>query len=204
MLPLHPILTALESCQISAADFIVVLLTHPAYKSHPTANHLVANAEMVFKALMGHPTAHNKILDQCFHIVEESYLQEIQDLASEDSGSHFGAASATIQQLEEFRVEEMARTMEIHAPRIWNMLESLLQAKQQRGKSSELKSAESLDQDREDLWTHTADALWNEVDEVDLPETWSYMEHRLCKCLDCGERRYRSRGRSIRRYRCHE
>ncbi|KAH0834264.1 hypothetical protein J3R83DRAFT_11620 [Lanmaoa asiatica] len=168
MLPLHPILTALESCQISAADFIVVLLTHPAYKSHPTANHLVANAEMVFKALMGHPTAHNKILDQCFHIVEESYLQEIQDLASEDSGSHFGAASATIQQLEEFRVEEMARTMEIHAPRIWNMLESLLQAKQQRGKSSELKSAKSLDQDREDLWTHTADALWNEVDEVDL------------------------------------
>ncbi|KAG6371291.1 hypothetical protein JVT61DRAFT_9760 [Boletus reticuloceps] len=169
MLPLHPILDALDSCQISAADFVVVLLTHPAYRSHPIADNLVANAEIVFKALMRHPTAHTKVMDQCFHIVEETYLEEIQHLASTDSGSHFGAASATIQQLEEFRVEETAHTMEIHAPRTWNMLGSLLRAKQWPGKLSESRSFESLDQDREDLWTDSAaDALWNEVDEIDL------------------------------------
>ncbi|KAG6370624.1 hypothetical protein JVT61DRAFT_11250 [Boletus reticuloceps] len=168
MTSLHPVLSALESSQLHATDFFVTLLTHPAYQNHSMVNDLVTNAETIIKTFMQHPVIHSKIIDQCFHIVEETYLREIRNLAAGDSGSHFGAANATVQQLEEFCIDGMAHTMETRAPRLWNMLESLLQEKQQRQGLGESRSMENIDQDDEDQPSDTADFVWNEINEIDL------------------------------------
>ncbi|KAF8430436.1 hypothetical protein L210DRAFT_3322112, partial [Boletus edulis BED1] len=126
MHPVTPVLDALESCQITVADFIVALLTEPGYKTQPMVIDLLANATTIFDAFMQHPATHDVIRNQCFTVAEDTYLWELRDLVSKDSSSHFGAANTTVQQLEEFHIDNMAHTMKSHAPRMWCLFDCLL------------------------------------------------------------------------------
>ncbi|KAF8120000.1 hypothetical protein EV363DRAFT_1408618 [Boletus edulis] len=167
--PSHsPLLDALENGPINVAEFVVALLTNPAYEGHPVVADLGTHAEKIFGAFLQHSATHGKFIQQSFAVVEEAYLQEVRALASEDSGSHFGAATATVQQLEEFDVEEMAHTMETRAPRMWHMLESVLLTRHERQGLGIAGSMGSIDQSGEDESTESADDYWNQVEEIDL------------------------------------
>lgn len=92
MHPVTPVLDTLENCQISTVDFIVALLTEPEYENQPIVLNLLMNTTTIFNAFMQDPATHNMIKEQCFIVAKDIYVQELQNLVSEDSSSHFGAA----------------------------------------------------------------------------------------------------------------
>ncbi|KIK71791.1 hypothetical protein PAXRUDRAFT_91755, partial [Paxillus rubicundulus Ve08.2h10] len=57
-----------------------------------------------------------KLLQCSTKFVQDSYLRELQEVASKDSSWHFGALSATTKQLKEFDIEDMAQDIVSQAP----------------------------------------------------------------------------------------
>ncbi|KAI6037241.1 hypothetical protein PISMIDRAFT_47220, partial [Pisolithus microcarpus 441] len=126
MPPLDIVFEALDRCQISVAHFITMLLTHQEYEDHRFVVDLVEHSTEVFNVFLQHPASRVQFTQQSMGVVENTYLQELSYLASEDNGSHFQASSTSTEQLENFRVTTMARKMEADAPNWWRLLGTLL------------------------------------------------------------------------------
>ncbi|KAI5992687.1 hypothetical protein EDD15DRAFT_2167822 [Pisolithus albus] len=105
MLPLHIVFDALDQCQISVAGLIVTLLTCPQYENHPLVVELVERCGEVFNAFLYHPAGRHQLAPHSFRMVENTYLQELRSLASEDNGWHFRASSTSTKQLEDFSLQ---------------------------------------------------------------------------------------------------
>ena len=54
------------------------------------------------------------------------YKHELTELVRPDNGAHFNAASVSAEQLESFRVDNMAAGMAQIAPCLWDLLDVLL------------------------------------------------------------------------------
>jgi hypothetical protein len=103
------------------------------------------------------------------HLVQGIYTAEVCRLASEDSGSHFGASSATTEQLEQFSVKDMAQGMIHSAPELWALLGTLLGG----GKKYLLPVSDKVDGDGDTVMDDSQnsednDSYWDQVDAVDL------------------------------------
>ncbi|KIJ58556.1 hypothetical protein HYDPIDRAFT_68993, partial [Hydnomerulius pinastri MD-312] len=120
------VIETLERCQITASQFVLSILTHRQYNDHPVVKDLLLHSPNILSAFLKHPSNDDKLLQCSAELIRNSYLRELRDIASEESGWHFGASSATTKQLEEFSIEEMARDMERHAPGLWDLLGILL------------------------------------------------------------------------------
>ncbi|KAG2030933.1 hypothetical protein BDR03DRAFT_877169, partial [Suillus americanus] len=90
---------------------------------------------------------------------------EIHNLTAKDNRTHFDVMHTTVEQLEDFRMAELARIMEKSAPATWDLLESMLS----RGTQSKVAIRtdrdgdvimENIDSDKE--------ACWEEIGEGDL------------------------------------
>ncbi|KIK32388.1 hypothetical protein CY34DRAFT_110984 [Suillus luteus UH-Slu-Lm8-n1] len=81
-------------------------------------------------------------------------------MAAEENGSHFGASSANMQQLEEFSIEETAQTMKSNAPGLWGLLGTLL------GKDERLGSNEDVVMS--DAEEAVDDYYWDQVEAIEL------------------------------------
>ncbi|KAI5995603.1 hypothetical protein EDD15DRAFT_2141006, partial [Pisolithus albus] len=117
---------ALDRCQISLAQFITTLLTRQEYQDHRFVVNLLEHSNEVLDAFLQHPASRDQFTQRFFGVVENTYLQELCCLASEDSGSHFRASSTSTEQLENFSLTAMAQEMEAGAPRWWGLLGTLL------------------------------------------------------------------------------
>ncbi|KIJ14140.1 hypothetical protein PAXINDRAFT_79788 [Paxillus involutus ATCC 200175] len=126
---------------MTVAEFIILLLTCPQYENHQVLGNLLERSEEIFKVFLQHLAVRDKL----FEILKDTYLQEIQYLASKDSGWHFGASKMSTKQLEDFSLGEVARKMEACAPNWWSLLGTLLN-------------------DEED----DSEDYWDKVDEIDL------------------------------------
>ncbi|KAG1882355.1 hypothetical protein F4604DRAFT_1546252, partial [Suillus subluteus] len=94
---------------------------------------------------------------------------EVRRLASKDSGSHFGASSATTEQLEQFNVKDMAQGMIHSAPELWALLGALLGG----GEKYSLPVSDEVDGDGDAVMDDSQDSedndsYWDQVDAVDL------------------------------------
>ncbi|KAG1729207.1 uncharacterized protein EDB91DRAFT_1028323, partial [Suillus paluster] len=103
------------------------------------------------------------------HLVQEICTAEVRRLASEDSGSHFGASSATTKQLEDFSVEDMAQEMIRSAPELWALLGALLG----EGEKCSLPVSDEVDGDGDAVMgdsqsSEDDDSYWDQVEAVDL------------------------------------
>ncbi|KAG1892850.1 uncharacterized protein F5891DRAFT_986368 [Suillus fuscotomentosus] len=81
-------------------------------------------------------------------------------MASEENGSHFGASSANMQQLEEFSIEETAQTMKSNAPGLWGLLGILLGEDERLGSNEDvvMSNAEEV----------VDDYYWDQVEAIEL------------------------------------
>ncbi|KAI6094041.1 hypothetical protein EV401DRAFT_1830979, partial [Pisolithus croceorrhizus] len=120
------IFEALDQCQISAAGLIVTLLTSQEYEDHQFVTELFACLGKIIKAFLHHPARQYQFVPNLINVAESTYLQELQGLASEDSGWHFKASCTSTKQLEDFNLREMAQKMEISTPKWWSLLGTLL------------------------------------------------------------------------------
>ncbi|KAG1888576.1 hypothetical protein F4604DRAFT_1915567 [Suillus subluteus] len=81
-------------------------------------------------------------------------------MASKESGSHFGASSANMQQLEEFSIEETAQAMKLNAPGLWGLLRALL------GEDERMESNEDVVMS--DAQDAANDNYWDQVEAIEL------------------------------------
>ncbi|KIK75700.1 hypothetical protein PAXRUDRAFT_171959 [Paxillus rubicundulus Ve08.2h10] len=100
------ILETMQSCQITAGQLILSLLTDRAQKNH-SVNDLVPCVIDVFSAFLQHPSMQDKLKDFVLTRAGSTYHKEILSLVSQMGGWHFGASSATTKQLKDFSLEDM-------------------------------------------------------------------------------------------------
>ncbi|KAF9231987.1 hypothetical protein BU15DRAFT_81749 [Melanogaster broomeanus] len=155
------VLETMQSCQITAGQLVLSLLTDREQEHH-SVNDLVPRAIDVFSAFLQHPSMQEQLKDFIFTRAGSTYRDEIVSLASQTSGWHFGASSATTKQLENFSLEDMAEGMLARAPTLWRMLGMLLGDDQTApsGHGAGLEGAEDEAEEEADYW--------DEVDEIDL------------------------------------
>ncbi|KAI6111628.1 hypothetical protein EDD16DRAFT_1694167 [Pisolithus croceorrhizus] len=150
MLPLHIIFEALDQCQISVAGLIVALLT---------ITDLLTCSREIPHAFSQHPASQHQI-------AENTYLQELCCLMSENSGWHFKASNTSTKQLEDFSLKEMAWDMEDTTPEWWSLLGVLLGDKGKRVSGGQ--KDEGGDEPIAPEEDGNIDSYWDDMDEIDL------------------------------------
>ncbi|KIJ15266.1 hypothetical protein PAXINDRAFT_11806 [Paxillus involutus ATCC 200175] len=155
------VLETMQSCQITAGQLVLSLLTDRAQENH-SVNNLVPRAIDIFSVFLQHPSMQDKLKDFVLTRAGSTYREEILSFATQTGGWHFGASSATTKQLEDFSLEDMERGMLAGAPTFWGMLGTLLGDDQTTpsGHGEGLEGAE--DKADEEV------SYWDEVDEIDL------------------------------------
>ncbi|KIK75243.1 hypothetical protein PAXRUDRAFT_19163 [Paxillus rubicundulus Ve08.2h10] len=140
---------ALEHCQTTASQFLKTVLTHRQYDDQPIVRDLLLHSTEVLGALLAHPIKTWDFMQCCAKLISDLYLKEICHTASEDGGWHFGALTATTQQLEDFNLDDMARDIEAHAPGLWTFVGLFLQCdeKQKGGSGGNLGTEKDVDAD---------------------------------------------------------
>ncbi|KAG1896780.1 uncharacterized protein F5891DRAFT_1192677 [Suillus fuscotomentosus] len=81
-------------------------------------------------------------------------------MASEENGSHFGASSANMQQLEEFSIKETAQTMRSNAPGLWGLLGILLSEDERLGSNEDVVMSDAEEA--------VNDYYWDQVEAIEL------------------------------------
>ncbi|KAG1889332.1 hypothetical protein F4604DRAFT_1569200 [Suillus subluteus] len=163
---LETIIIAFESAGIKVSQFILTLLTCQQFNNHTIVRDLLSHSNDIFVAFLKHPTPNSP---SASHLVQEIYTAEVCRLASKDSGSHFGASSATTEQLEQFNVEDMAQGMIHSTPELWALLGAVLGG----GEKYSLPASDEVDGDGDAVMDDSQDSkdndsYWGQVDAVDL------------------------------------
>ncbi|KAF4566199.1 hypothetical protein EYR36_011614 [Pleurotus pulmonarius] len=89
---------------------------------------LLIHGDAICDALLHHPLRPDASLQWANEFVKSKYADEISALVDRDNGLHFSASTASAQQISDFRIEEMAKKMQVLAPHVWNLLDTLLSA----------------------------------------------------------------------------
>jgi len=156
------VLAALEAENKSIADFLDEITTNSQYNNHPALNDLCSKAKRICisldRALQCPETLETEdsaVRVWATQMVLESFQQELQELMKKSSKWRFSAMHSKAEQIKEFKIEDMARTMMEDAPRLWNTLGGLLQANESN---------------LEENWTEDGgvNEYWEKVDEMDL------------------------------------
>ncbi|TBU51032.1 hypothetical protein BD310DRAFT_797580, partial [Dichomitus squalens] len=109
------------SC-ISISDLVLFVLNQYHDPTHPVLRDLVKNAASIAAALYYHPATSQSISVWAHSIMCARYSQAIQDLAKAEQGWHFGAMHTQLEQLRDFKIEDMANTMQMVAPELWSLV----------------------------------------------------------------------------------
>ncbi|KIK83703.1 hypothetical protein PAXRUDRAFT_153078 [Paxillus rubicundulus Ve08.2h10] len=94
MAQLTAVLDALKRSQITASQFILSILTQHQYNEHPVVRDLLLHSPDILTAFLRHSRRNHELLQCSTRFVQDSYLRELREVASKDSGWHFGALSA--------------------------------------------------------------------------------------------------------------
>ncbi|KAH7924642.1 hypothetical protein BV22DRAFT_1129691 [Leucogyrophana mollusca] len=151
----------------SLSQLIVTVLSEPRYGSHPTVRDLLANTDGIVHAFSLHKSSHSKLLDWASDAVKEECAGEIRELVKVESGWHFSALHAKSEQIENFRIEEMALKIEADAPRLWALLDVLLSARMT--KKAQVKSGGDVVMSGgvPEEWESEDSEYWAQVDDLE-------------------------------------
>ena len=154
------VLSVFRSQNISISEFILHLVSDTAYSDDPLVVDLISSSSKICEALVTYKSKHNQdsdphssVLDWAFKLVGEKYRREIKELVHVENGWQFNAAHASAKKIEGFKIEEMAAQMEEMAPKIWELLDDLLSAKNNKQKQIDPGNG----QDDSDYWNHFGD-----------------------------------------------
>ncbi|KIJ18395.1 hypothetical protein PAXINDRAFT_70853 [Paxillus involutus ATCC 200175] len=112
------VLDVLEFSDIRPSEFFLSLLTDQQFKNHAKTLELLCHGQELVEALRKHPqsVAGGNLADWVGEIMRDGYAREMRALSAEANGSHFNVSHTSVQQLEQFSIEDMARGMEEMAP----------------------------------------------------------------------------------------
>jgi hypothetical protein len=120
------ILQVFSDCGSTVTEFITTLLVDSTLSDHLLVLDITANALDIIITLLHHPLAHHPITHWAHDLVIQSFTRSLRDLSRIDNGWHFGAVNASVQQIGDFRIEDMARHLQSATPALWNTIYCLL------------------------------------------------------------------------------
>ncbi|KAG1775335.1 hypothetical protein EV702DRAFT_1046931 [Suillus placidus] len=130
--------TTFEDVGIKPFQFFSMLLTRLELNNHPHVCELLVHSEDLVSAIIKHPSRPKNSAHTVAQLIQGIYVREVRTMASEENGSHFGASSASMQQLEEFSIEETAQAMKLNAPGLWGLLGALLGEEERLGSNKDV------------------------------------------------------------------
>jgi hypothetical protein len=154
------LLTTFEDARIKPFQFFSMLLTRQELNNHPHVQELLVHSEDLISAMIKHPSRPNNSAHTVTQLIQGVYVREVRTMASEESGSHFGASSANMQQLEEFSIEETAQTMKLNAPGLWGLIGALLGEDERLGSNEDVVMSDA-DEAGDDYY-------WDQVEAIEL------------------------------------
>ncbi|KAJ7078049.1 hypothetical protein B0H15DRAFT_805015 [Mycena belliarum] len=127
---LDALLAAFQSQQLQISHFVVSVLQHSSFTKHPAVLDLLTHSSDILNALLNHPESAQSTINWANDIIKANYSAAIKELAAKENGWHFIAAKATAEQLESFRIEDIARDIRLLAPELWDLIGLMLTADQ--------------------------------------------------------------------------
>ena len=122
------VLAALAAQKINLADFLISLLGNPYYQDHPVLINLTAWSGDLCTAFYKNRRSSGIIIQWALNTAKQYHSSKILALSDSKHGWHFGAVNATIEQLENFKIEQMAKDLERLSLEMWNLLGAMLKA----------------------------------------------------------------------------
>jgi hypothetical protein len=150
---------------------VLSLLRETKYQTHPCTEDLIQHTAEIFDAFLDHPKSSKSAFSWAHGIMKKKYANNIRELSHKDNGWHFGALKTSEEQLNNFRIEDMARDMAHLAPELWDLLGLMLSANRNARKMERAAPANSVGMDDEgDQMMRGVedeeDVLWDEVEDI--------------------------------------
>jgi hypothetical protein len=111
--------------EVTAADFILTLLERASLQDNPCTTSLLDNATPIIDAFSKNATSSASTFAWARKSIQKKTSESIKLLTQNDDW-HFGNIHASAADLEDFKIEEMAKVMKARAPDLWNLLYILL------------------------------------------------------------------------------
>ena len=142
---MHQFLTEFHTHQTTIPRFIQFLLSEPSLQHDPLVTDLNKNAGEIIALLQEQQSTSTKTAPSpldlgwaySYSLIQKEFKDEVQMLILNGEEWQFGASWAFLKQIPEFRIDKMAKKMKEIAPRLWDMLGSLLSAMKRVSKIQE-------------------------------------------------------------------
>jgi hypothetical protein len=112
----------------SISDFVCSILQNPHLQHHDLVSEFHHSLVDTLGTLSDLPTLRSAILDWTVSQVNRIHSKSIRDLTSVKHGWHFSATNTSVDQICEFKIENMVQQIKTVAPALWNTVRSLLSA----------------------------------------------------------------------------
>ena len=124
----------------SISDFLCSILQNPHLQHHDLVCEFHHSIVDTLGTLSDLPTLRSVILDWAISKVNRRHSKSIRDLTSIKHGWHFSATNTSVDQIREFRIEDMVKQIKTVAPALWNTVRVLLSAdpRLERRRSSQI------------------------------------------------------------------
>jgi hypothetical protein len=150
------------SQQLSILDFFWFLLTDGSIASHPMVLGFLGSRSEVISLLISMEP--QEVGFQCAHnLMRQRYKDEIRELLKVEHSWQFNALHASANQIDQFRIEDMASSMERQSHYLWSLLGQLLSSAQSemggasKSEVSSLHNDANQDSEEDDLWDQLGD-----------------------------------------------
>lgn len=144
------VLQYLSSLGVSLVDLLLSVLV---FNVSPVDHDLFARHTELLSAMYFHTEISESMQIWCHDMLLRTYSESMQQLTRKEAGWHFSALRAQPQQIQDFRLDEMADTMRRVVPRLWGLIYTLMSGGQREQMGSvEIDDDEVLDDDETALW----------------------------------------------------
>jgi hypothetical protein len=169
-LKMESIISAFESTGISVTSFLQEVLSNSKFRDRPSVCDICMNAALICELL--HKSTSNfkessstpsPVILWASDLITSFYKHEIRSLLDNDHTWRFSAVHSTAQQIEDFKIEGMVRSMMEIAPHLWKGISALLGSSKSDSESSNpINASDNLNSMESD------NGYWENIDEIDL------------------------------------
>nr|VWO97511.1 ATP-dependent RNA helicase CshA (EC [Ganoderma boninense] len=145
-------LSYLQAQDIPISDLLSAVLIHNKFNRPEDIflPDLSRSVPIILSSLYHHPITASSTCSWAHELMCSRYTSAAQNLSRVKNGWHFGAASATPEQVRDFRLEDMARSMRAMEPELWAVIFRMLGGSPDLVAEDAAWHKSSRDQDKED------------------------------------------------------
>jgi hypothetical protein len=163
------ILRCFSQNHATLSDLLAFIIQDPAVQDNTIVLDVLNHPTKLLSTLSEHSTLRQPVIQWALDLVNRKHVKSIQNLTSTRNGWHFNALHTSVEQINDFRLEDMVQNVQTTAPELWTTITSLLSAdpKQLRRRISRDVSA-LLDPGDDDIDEDDEAQYWVGLNEDDI------------------------------------